>query len=90
MRDVLKRNSSIGNIQGILLFESKLFDENVTSLDALKDIDKYELGIQINIPAAIAFFEYLELINVSTKKITLSKKGMDLIPKNITQRNILI
>ena len=58
MRDVLKRNSSIGNIQGILLFESKLFDENVTSLDALKDIDKYELGIQINIPAAIAFFEY--------------------------------
>ena len=90
MRDVLKRNSSIGNIQGILLFESKLFDENVTSLDAFKDIDKFELGIQINVPVAIAFFEYLELINVKNKKITLSAKGKELVQKNTLQRNIFI
>lgn len=90
MRDVLKRNSSIGNIQGILEFEKKLFDECITSLDAFKDIGKYEPGIQINIPAAIAFFEYLELINVSNKKIALSQQGLDLISQNTHQRNILI
>lgn len=90
MQDVLKRNSSIGNIQGILLFESKIFDENITSIDALKDIDKYEMGIQLNIPVAIAFFEYIEVINVKSKKITLSSKGRNLVSESANQRNILI
>ena len=90
MQDVLKRTSSIGNIRGILLFEAKLFDEQIISIDALKDVDKYELGIQVNIRAAIAFFEYLDLIIVKNNKILLSNKGLELKNQQATQRNVFI
>ena len=90
MQDVLKYNNSIGNLQGILLFESKLFDEKIVNWDAFKDIDKYNSGIQINISAAMTFFEFLGLIVIKNKKITLTFKGVELTTQKVRERNFLI
>lgn len=61
----LKRCNSIGNIDGLLFLLSILFGKSKVSRSEINSRCAMENGITVNCPGAIAFLEYLKLVEVT-------------------------
>lgn len=80
----LKRCSSIGNIDGILFLVSIMAGKEKISRDEIRNRCFLEKNITINCPGAVAFFEYLRLVNTTSNTViplpelnTLAAKSND-------------
>jgi hypothetical protein len=61
----LKRCNSIGNMEGFLFLLSVLKGKNKVSRAEIENRCAMENGITVNCPGAIAFFEYVDLIQIN-------------------------
>lgn len=61
----LKRCNTIGNIDGLLFLLSILFGKSKISRSEINNRCAMENGITVNCPGAIAFLEYLKLVEVT-------------------------
>lgn len=62
----LKRCNSIGNIAGIVFLISIMAEKNKISKDEIRNRCALENDIIINCSGAVAFFEYLKLVNTTS------------------------
>ena len=65
----LKRCNSIGNIDGLLFLLSILFGKSKVSRSEINNRCAMENGITVNCPGAIAFLEYLKLVEVTENTV---------------------
>lgn len=65
----LKRCNSIGNIDGILFLISILAGKDKISRDEIRNRCALENNIMVNCPGAVAFFEYLRLVNTNSDTV---------------------
>lgn len=75
----LKRCNSIGNVEGLLFLLSILLGKSKVSRSEINNRCAMENGITVNCPGAIAFLEYLKLVEVNENTII----PMDLINRLI-------
>lgn len=75
MQEELRRSNSIGTINGINQFLDLVFVQGTRGIDAIHQAFRYHSLAQFNCHLALLFFEELELIKVSSKKISLTKEG---------------
>ncbi len=75
----LKRCNSIGNIDGVLFLVSMLRGRKRITADEIRNRCSLENGIVVNCPGAIAFFEYLKLIERDDNGIAVCE-SFDLLP----------
>ena len=78
MREELRRNNSIGTIDGINRFLDLVFVRKTFGVEALQQAFRYYSLAQFNCHLAIVFFEELKLIKSSHKEIKLTEQGIDL------------
>lgn len=62
----LKRCNSIGNVDGILFLVSIMAGKEKISRDEIRNRCALENNITINCPGAVAFFEYLRLVDTTS------------------------
>lgn len=60
----LKRCNSIGNIEGLLFLLSVLFGKSKVSRSEINNRCAMEGGVVVNCPGAIAFLEYLKMVEI--------------------------
>ena len=91
----LKRCNSIGNINGLLFLISIIAGKGKIGREEIRNRCSLENGIVVNCPGAIAFLEYLRLIETQIDDViptyeldTLSKDASDTIVKNLVKRSI--
>lgn len=65
----LKRCNSIGNIDGLLFLLSILFGKSKVSRSEINNRCAMENGITVNCPGAVAFLEYLKLVEVTENTV---------------------
>lgn len=65
----LKRCNSIGNIDGLLFLLSIIFGKSKVSRSEINNRCAMENGITVNCPGAIAFLEYLKLVEVTENSV---------------------
>lgn len=65
----LKRCNSIGNIDGLLFLLSILFEKRKVSKSEINNRCAMENGITVNCPGAIAFLEYLKLVEITENSV---------------------
>lgn len=65
----LKRCNSIGNIDGLLFLLSILFGKSKVSRSEINNRCAMENGITVNCPGAIAFLEYIRLVEVTENSV---------------------
>ena len=75
MREELRRSNSIGTENGIDLFLDLVFVQGTQSVDALHHAFRFHSPAQFNCHLALLFFEELNLIKVSSKKVEVTKEG---------------
>ena len=75
MREELRRNTSVGNKAGIVLFMSIVFDKEVTSCEAIRGLCSYISSAELNYLSALYLFDDLQIIEFDGKRLRLSKKG---------------
>ena len=68
----LKRCNSIGNVDGILFLVSIIAGKEKISRDEIRNRCALENNITVNCPGAIAFFEYLRLIDTTSDTVVPS------------------
>lgn len=65
----LKRCNSIGNVDGLLFLLSILIRKNKVNKAEINNRCAMETGIVVNCPGAIAFLEYIKLVEVTEKSV---------------------
>jgi len=82
----LKRCNSIGNVDGVLFLVSIMSGKGKISRDEIRNRCALENNITVNCPGAVAFFEYLRLVNTTSDTViplpeldTLAAKSNDVI-----------
>jgi hypothetical protein len=65
----LKRCNSIGNVDGILFLISILAGKDKISRDEIRNRCALENNITVNCPGAVAFFEYLRLVDTTSDTV---------------------
>lgn len=65
----LKRCNSIGNVDGILFLISILAGKDKISRDEIRNRCALENNITVNCPGAVAFFEYLRLVDTTSETV---------------------
>lgn len=65
----LKRCNSIGNVDGILFLVSIMAGKERISRDEIRNRCALENGITVNCPGAVAFFEYLRLVDTTSDTV---------------------
>lgn len=65
----LKRCNSIGNVDGILFLVSIMAGKERISRDEIRNRCALENNITVNCPGAVAFFEYLRLVNTTSDTV---------------------
>lgn len=65
----LKRCNSIGNVDGILFLISIMAGKEKISRDEIRNRCALENNITVNCPGAVAFFEYLRLVDTTTNTV---------------------
>lgn len=78
----LKRCNSIGSVDGILFLVSIMAGKETISRDEIRNRCALENNITVNCPGAVAFFEYLKLIDTTSDTIMPSSKLNSLAAKN--------
>ncbi len=88
----LKRCNSIGNVDGILFLVSIMAGKEKISRDEIRNRCALENNITVNCPGAIAFFEYLRLVDVTSDVVIplseldklAAKNGDEIIKRLVT------
>ena len=75
MQEDLRRINSIGDSPGILYFASKVLKSELILKDSARLLCSFVDGIRINFNGAVAFFEYLGFISVSTDSLIPTEFG---------------
>lgn len=70
----LKRCNSIGNVDGVLFLVSIMAGKKKISRDEIRNRCALENNITVNCPGAVAFFEYLRLIDTTPDTIVPSSE----------------
>lgn len=65
----LKRCNSIGNVDGILFLISIMAGKEKISRDEIRNRCALENNIMVNCPGAVAFFEYLKLVDTTSDTV---------------------
>ena len=65
----LKRCNSIGNVEGILFLVSIMAGKEKISRDEIRNRCALENNITVNCPGAVAFFEYLRLVDTTSDTV---------------------
>lgn len=65
----LKRCNSIGNVDGILFLVSIMAGKEKISRDEIRNRCALENNITVNCPGAVAFFEYLRLVDTTSDTV---------------------
>lgn len=65
----LKRCNSIGNVDGILFLVSIMAGKERISRDEIRNRCALENSITVNCPGAVAFFEYLRLVDTTSETV---------------------
>ena len=65
----LKRCNSIGNVDGILFLVSIMAGKERISRDEIRNRCALEKSITVNCPGAVAFFEYLRLVDATSDTV---------------------
>lgn len=65
----LKRCNSIGNVDGVLFLVSIMADKEKISKDEIRNRCALENNITVNCPGAVAFFEYLRLVDTTSDTV---------------------
>lgn len=65
----LKRCNSIGNVDGILFLVSIMAGKDRISRDEIRNRCALENNITVNCPGAVAFFEYLRLVDTTSDTV---------------------
>ncbi len=66
----LKRCNSIGNINGLLFLISIIAGKDKISRDEIRNRCALENGVSVNCPGAVAFLEYLRLVETTSDTVT--------------------
>lgn len=85
MLEELKRCNSIGNVDGILFLVAIMAGKQKISKNEIQNRSALENKISVNSPGAIAFFEYLRLIDIDSDMVIPSAALNILATKNDTQ-----
>lgn len=72
----LKRCNSIGNVDGILFLISIMAGKEKISRDEIRNRCALENNITVNCPGAVAFFEYLRLVDITSDTV-MPLPGLD-------------
>ncbi len=78
MQEELKRSNTIGDYNGILYFARTVLKNGVIKRESARHLCSFINGVQINYNSIVAFFEYLELVSVSTDTLTPTEDGSKL------------
>lgn len=78
----LKRCNSIGNVDGILFLVSIMAGKKKISKDEIRNRCALENNITVNCPGAVAFFEYLRLVDTTSDTVVPSSELNTLAAKN--------
>ena len=65
----LKRCNSVGNINGLLFLISIIAGKEKISRDEIRNRCALENGVTVNCPGAVAFFEYLGLVETDVESV---------------------
>lgn len=76
MREELRHNTSIGNLSGIELFISFIFDDGITSRDAISCLCSYVSSSELNYVAALYMFDDLGIVDYHNNTISMTEKGI--------------
>lgn len=90
MREELSRNTSIGDLEGIILFNSILFDSRATTCAAIRSLCAFLPSSKLNYLAALYLFDDLGIISFNGHSVVLSKDGESLAEKNNQERLFFI
>ena len=74
----LKRCNSIGNVDGILFLVSIMAGKERISRDEIRNRCALENSITVNCPGAVAFFEYLRLVD-TTSDVVMPLPELDIL-----------
>lgn len=75
MQEELIRSNTIGDSRGILYFASTILKDDVIVRDSARKICSFVDGIRIDFNAAVALFEYLELIRTEKNALVPTEEG---------------
>lgn len=93
MLEELKRCNSIGNVDGVLFLVSIMADKEKISMDEMRNRCALENNITVNCPGAVAFLEYLGLVDITSDDVvplpTLNSFTMDNPPDVIKKLAVL-
>ena len=78
----LKRCNSIGNVDGILFLVSIMAGKKKISRDEIRNRCALENNIMVNCPGAVAFFEYLRLVDIISDTVEPLPELDVLVTKN--------
>lgn len=86
MREELRRNTSVGNKDGIELFMSVIFDKEVTTCEAIRGLCSYVSSSELNYMAALYLFDDLQIIHFDGKKLEMTEQGLMFASQNFDER----
>ena len=75
MQEELRRSNTIGDSKGILYFADTVLKNGEIKRDSARHICSFINDIRVNFNSAVAFFEYLGFISVSTNSIEPTEDG---------------
>lgn len=78
MQEELRRSNTIGDSEGILYFAGTVLKNGEIRRDSARQICSFINDIRINFNSAIAFFEYLGFLSVSSNSLTPTEEGKKL------------
>lgn len=78
MQEELRRSNTIGDLRGILYFAGTVLKGDEIKRDSARQICSFANDVRINFNAAVAFFEYLGLIDVSVQSLKPTDSGRKL------------
>ncbi|OQB13024.1 MAG: hypothetical protein BWY15_01988 [Firmicutes bacterium ADurb.Bin193] len=78
MRRELKHNNTVGDINGINYFAEVILSQGETDYSSAQSICSFVNGIRLNFSCAVAFFEYLEIVNYDNVTIVPTDTGKEL------------
>lgn len=90
MREELRHNTSIGNLSGIELFISIIFDGGITTREAISSLCSYVSSSELNYLAALYMFDDLGIIDYNNNALSITEQGIVVKSKEPGRRLIAI
>lgn len=76
MQEELKRSNTIGDLKGIKHFADTILKSDKIQIETARQICSFINGIRLNFNSALAFFQYLQLIDITGTSIVPTSSGI--------------